>query len=109
MKVPTQGGVFTLDIPDGVDRRSTVYYKGYVTNESGTILTSEASFNNTPIFTGTGTWETPARWNVQEVPGANGDATYGSVDDSPIIRGNCTLGTSNSVTDLTIESGKLTN
>ena len=104
----TQGGVFTLDIPDGVDRRSTVYYKGYVTNESGTILTSEASFNNTPIFTGTGTWETPARWNVQEVPGANGDATYGSVDDSPIIRGNCTLGTSNSVTDLTIESGKLT-
>ena len=100
-----QGGPFALDVPGDVDRGVTVYYKGYVTNESGTILTAEASFNNTPVFSGTGTWETAANWNVNEVPGANGDATYGSVDDSPIINGTCTLGISNNVTNLTINSG----
>jgi hypothetical protein len=100
-----QGGTYTItDI--AVDRGQTIYYKGYVTNESGTNMSDEASFSNVPIFTGTGTWETAARWNVQEVPGANGDATYGSVDDSPIINGTCTLGSSNNVTNLTINSSK---
>ena len=101
-----QGGVFALSVPGGVDRGTTIYYKGYVTNESGTILTDEASFSNVPVFTGTGAWETAARWNVGEVPGANGDATYGDVADSPIINGTCTLGASNEVTNLTINSGK---
>jgi len=104
----TQGGAFSLDIPGGVDRATTIYFKAYVINSSGKILSEEASFNNTPIFTGSGNWETPARWTVGEVPGANGDATYGDITDSPIIRGNCTLTADNQVTDLLIESGKLT-
>jgi len=89
-----------------IGRAVTIYYKGYTINESGTIWTAEASLNNTPIFTGTGTWGTAALWNVQEVPGANGDATYGSSLDSPIINGVCTLGATNDVSDLTINSGK---
>ena len=98
----------SFDFPDEVIGRGvTIYYKAYVTNESGTIWTAEASLNNTPIFTGTGTWGTTARWNVQEVPGANGDVTYGSSSDSPIINGTCTLGASNQVTDLSINSGKI--
>ncbi|MEI7502553.1 MAG: T9SS type A sorting domain-containing protein [Paludibacter sp.] len=100
------GGVFTIDVT-GVDRGTTIYYKGFVENESGTMLSLESSFSNTPIFTGTGTWETTARWNVQEVPGELGDVTYGSIDDSPIIEGTCTLGVSNNVTDLTVSSGSL--
>ena len=104
----TEGGVFTLPIVDGVDRATTIYYKGYVTNESGTILTAEASFNNRPIFTGTGTWETASNWNVGEVPGATGLTNFGSdgdAADSPTINGTCTLGTSNEVNNLTINAG----
>lgn len=100
-------GTFTIDTE--VDRGSVIYYRGYAENESGVILSSESSFDNTPIFTGTGTWETAARWSVNEVPGENGDATYGSLDDSPIINGICTLTVDNSVTDLTINSGKVLN
>ena len=100
-----QGGVYTIaDI--AVERGKTIYYKGYVTNESGTIMSEEASFSNVPVFTGTGTWETAARWNVLEVPGSTGDPAYGSVEDSPIINGTCTLTSSNNVTNLTINSGK---
>ncbi len=89
-----------------VPRGSTIYYKGYAINASGQIMSEESSFSNVPIFTGTGTWETAARWNVQEVPGANGDATYGSVEDSPIINGICELGATNNVTNLTINAAK---
>ena len=87
-------------------RGRTIYYKAYVENDAGKIFTSESSFDNTPIFTGTGNWENASLWNVKEVPGANGDATYGSVDDSPIINGTCTLTASNNVTNLTINSAK---
>ncbi len=105
----TSGGAFTYSLDGGVDRGSIIYYKGYVVNQSGTIMTDEASFDNRPIFTGTGNWEDATKWNVQEVPGANGDATYGSVDDSPFINGDCTLTASNSCNILTINSGnKLT-
>ena len=113
----TAGGSFSLSF-DGVSfdagsnllstlpRGTTIYYKGYVTNESGTIYSTEQSFNNTPIFTGTGNWETAVRWNVNgDIPGSNGSAN-GSILDSPIIDGNCTLNVSNSVTDLTINSGR---
>lgn len=94
-----------VDIGRGV----TIYYIASVTNESGTIWSAEASFNNTPVFTGTNNWSSASNWNVQEVPGINGDATYGSIDDNPIIQGNCTLSSSNSVNNLSIgASGKLT-
>jgi hypothetical protein len=101
------GGVFTTTT--AVDRGSTIYFKGYVENESGVILTLESSFNNSPIFTGTGNWETAARWNVNEVPGANGDASYGDVADSPTINGICTLTATNSCTNLYINSGRILN
>lgn len=104
-ELSNQGGVYSIS-EIAVDRGKTVYYKGYVTNESGTIMSEEASFSNVPTFTGTGTWETAALWNVQEVPGATGDPVYGSVEDSPIINGNCTLTASNNVTNLTIGGGK---
>lgn len=99
-------GTYTVDEITTFNRGTTIYYRGYAENESGVILSAESSFNNTPIFTGTGTWETAARWNVQEVPGANGDVTYGSVEDSPIINGICELSASNNVTNLTINSAK---
>ena len=100
-------GVFT--VATEVARGSIIYFKGYAENESGVILTIESSFNNRPVFSGTGNWETAARWNVQEVPGANGDASYGDITDSPTINGVCTLTVTNSCTDLTINSGKVLN
>jgi hypothetical protein len=101
-------GTFNLTA-EGFDRGTTIFFKGYVTNESGTIMTSESSFSNIPVFTGTGNWETAARWNVQEVPGSDGDPTYGSVLDSPIINGICTLTVSNSCTDITINPSRVLN
>ncbi|MEI6052331.1 MAG: hypothetical protein WCQ44_06485 [Opitutaceae bacterium] len=97
----------SFSFPDEVIGRGvTIYYKGYATNQSGTIWTAEASLNNTPIFSGTGIWDNATRWNVQEVPGSHGDATYGDVADSPIINGTCTQTVSHDVTDLTINAGK---
>jgi hypothetical protein len=106
----TEGGSFSLNFPDVVygtvdfPRGRTIYYKGYVTNESGTILSQEASFTNIPIFTGTGDWNDAARWNVQEVPG-EANAPIGSSEDNVIINGNCTLTASTTCTDLTINAG----
>jgi len=55
-------GVFTLPV-SGVDRGTTIYFKGYVTNESGTNLSEEGSFTNIPIFTAlSGNWETGTNW-----------------------------------------------
>jgi len=106
-------GSYSFNYPDvplshpNMPRGTRIYYKGFVTNESGTIYSNELSFTNYPVFTGTGTWETAARWNVNEVPGLTGPANYGSngsVDDSPTINGTCTLGATNSVTNLTINN-----
>ena len=99
------GGSFTYNASN-FNRSTRIYYKGYVTNQSGTILGDEKYFDNIPIFTGTGTWGTASLWNVLEVPGANGDVSYGSVNDSPIINGICELTASNNVTNLTINSAK---
>ncbi len=97
------GGPFTLGVSN-LSRSQTIYFKAYVTNESGTIMTGESSFTNVPIFTGTGSWETAARWSVLEIPGAMG-LSNGDVTDSPIINGNCTLTSSNSCENITINSG----
>jgi hypothetical protein len=103
-----EGGLFSIADID-VDRGTTIYYKGYVTNGSGTNMSEEASFSNVPVFSGTGNWETASLWNVNEVPGENGENTYGSVEDNPIINGSCTLTADNNVTNLMINSGnKLT-
>jgi hypothetical protein len=107
-ELSSQGGIYTI-LAAGVDRGTTIYFKGFVTNESGTIMSAESSFSNIPVFTGTGNWGTAARWNVQEVPGANGDPTYGDAADNPVINGICTLTADNIVTDLTINSGKILN
>jgi hypothetical protein len=96
----------------GLPRSTNIYYKGYVTNESGTIMSEESSFNNTPVFTGTGTWETAARWNVQQVPGETGDVPYAAGDgnyDNPTIDGICTLTDHNGVNNLTINSSRILN
>lgn len=100
-----QGGVFVLSDID-VDRGQTIYFKGFVANLSGIIMTEESSFSNVPVFSGTGNWEDASKWNVQEVPGANGDVNYGSVEDSPIIDGTCTLTSANNVTNLTVNANK---
>jgi len=100
----TVGGLFEKVYSAGTFPKSTtIYYKGFVRNQSGTIYSAESSFTNNPIFTGTGTWETASNWNVQEVPGTNG-STYGSITDSPLINGSCTVGASHSCTDLSINS-----
>jgi hypothetical protein len=93
----------------GLARGEVIYYRCYATNETGTALSPESSFSNIPTFTGTGNWETAARWNVQEVPGLNGDPTFGSASDCPVIEGTCTLSMSNKCTNLTINSGNVLN
>ena len=103
----SSGGVYSNPVIGGVNRGTTIYFRGYVTNESGTILTNTtASFSNVPIFNGNGTWEDNTKWNVLEVPGLNGDASFGDITDSPYINGDCTLGVTNTVTNLTVNSGK---
>ena len=117
--IQSEGGTsadsYSLNFPDALNgfpnlpRATKIYFKGWVTNLSGTIYSNELNLTNYPVFSGTGNWETAALWNVNEVPGSSGPANYGSdgsVDDSPTINGNCTLNKSNSVTDLTINSGK---
>ena len=100
-------GTYTIDTE--VARGSNIYYRAFAENQSGVILSSESSFSNVPVFSGTGNWETASLWNVKEVPGANGNATYGSFSDSPIIDGDCTLAASNQVANLTINmDAKLT-
>jgi len=89
-----------------LQRGQTIYYKAYVKNQYGTIFTDEKSFNNSPIFSGIGNWEDGTKWNVHEIPGSTGTVDHASVDDKPTINGACTLTASNSVTNLTINSGK---
>ena len=90
-----------------LQRGKTIYYKAYVKNQYGTIYTDEKSFNNSPIFSGTGNWEDGTNWNVHEVPGSTGTVDHASIDDKTTINGTCTLTASNSVTNLTISSGSL--
>lgn len=90
-------------------RGSIFYFRGYATNECGTIYANELTYDNIPEFTGTGTWETASLWDVQQVPGSTGTGGFGNVADSPIINGTCTLNATNSVTTLTINSGKTLN
>jgi len=102
----TTGGAFTVNISD-LTRSETYYFRGYVVKlNNETVLSDEVSFSNVPIFTGTGYWDNPARWNVQEIPGAL--TPYGYLD-SPIINGNCTLSLSYSpnwgCVNLTINTG----
>lgn len=107
-ELTSQGGVYTIANIE-VYRGQTIYYKGYVTNESGTNMSEEASFSNVPVFSGTGTWETAANWNVKQIPGVNGDIPYvNGVDagDSPIINGVCSLTATNKVDNLIINSSK---
>lgn len=100
------GGSFSVDVSNILRGQSNIYYKGFVTNSSGTIYSTEANFTNVPIFSGTGNWEDNTNWNVFQVPGSTGTGGFGSVTDSPIINGACTLTATNSVTNLTINSGK---
>ena len=108
----TTDGGFNLNFPDNdygtseMPRGQLIYVKAFVENLSGTIYTDEYTFSNVPVFSGNGNWEDANKWSVNEVPGADGDATYGSIDDSPIINANCVLNSSNRVTDLTINSGR---
>lgn len=108
-----QDGAFSMNFYDPsiennyFPRSSTIYFKAFVVNASGKAYSNELSFSNVPVFSGTGNWETAARWNVQEVPGENGDATYASRYDSPIINGVATLTSQNRVNNLTINSGRV--
>jgi len=102
----TTDGSFTRALT-GLTRAKRIYYKAYVTNVSGTIYSSELFFENYPIFTGSGNWETGSNWNVNEVPGTNGSVN-GSVNDSPIINGTgaCIMTASHNITNLTVNAGK---
>lgn len=108
-----EDGAFSMNFADptygttNLPRGSTIYFKAYVVNVSGKAYSNELSFSNVPVFSGTGNWETAARWNVQEVPGENGDPTYGSRYDNPIINGVATLTSQNRVNNLTINSGRV--
>ncbi len=81
------GGTYSVG-SGTLPRSSTIYFKGYVTTYAGTVLSAESSFSNVPVFSGTGSWSDPTKWNVNEVPGqpfSNGLLDY------PVIAGNCTL------------------
>lgn len=98
-------GTFSFKV-SSLTRSSTIYFKAYVNNLSGTSFTEEMSFSNVPIFNGTGNWEDNTKWNVQEVPGSANYPT-GSNLDKPIINGTCAVANSNTtVYNLTINSGK---
>ncbi len=101
----TGTGSFTRNLTSQT-RGSVFYFRGYATNECGTIYANELTYDNIPEFTGTGTWETASLWDVQQVPGSTGTGGFGNVADSPIINGNCTLTASNNVTNLTINSSR---
>ena len=98
------GGTFTVNVTN-LTRSSTIYFKAFATNSSGTIMTSEMSFSNVPTFSGTGNWETAGNWNVLQIPGSTGIGGFGSSTDSPVINGNCTIAATNTVNNLTINSG----
>ena len=93
----------------GLPRGTIIYFKGYVSNESGTILSNELSFTNVPTFTNTGNYETAARWNVNEVPGTNSTNANGNDSDSPFIDGICTQTSAVICNNLTINSSKVLN
>jgi len=99
----TGDGSFTRNLT-GQTRGSVFYFRGYATNSCGTIYADELTYDNIPEFSGTGNWEDNTKWDVLQVPGSTGTGGYGSVSDSPIINGTCTLGASNSVTNLTINA-----
>ncbi len=101
----TSTGPFSF-LVSGLDRSTTIYFKAFVENLSGTSISEEANFPNIPVFSGTGNWENPSRWNVLEVPGS-ANTPIGDFMDSPVIDGICTV--SSSITecnDLTINNGK---
>ncbi|MFZ4707031.1 MAG: T9SS type A sorting domain-containing protein [Bacteroidales bacterium] len=102
--VTDAGGAFSIDFLS-LTRGSTIYYKGYVTNDAGTILSAELSFSNVPIFTGTGNWGDAARWTNTDVPGAGGGVN-GDASDNPIINGTCSLASDITCQDLTINNSK---
>lgn len=85
------GGSYTIDVT-GLTRSKTIFYKGYYTDANGTFLSSELSFSNVPVFTGTGTWDDVTKWNVNEMP-------LNLSGDSVVIDGTCTTN------DLTINTG----
>ena len=99
----TSGGLYTF-VVSNLSRSRTIYFKGYVTNGSGTIMSEESSFTNIPIFSGTGNWSDNTKWNVLQVPGSGN--TFGSTSDKPVIDGTCTQNVSTIVSNLTINSGK---
>ena len=101
----TGTGAFTRNLTSQA-RGSIFYFRGYATNECGTIYANELTYDNIPEFTGTGTWETASLWDVQQVPGSTGTGGFGNVADSPIINGMCELGATNNVTNLTINAAK---
>jgi len=101
----TGTGSFTRNLTSQT-RGSVYYFRGYATNECGTIYANELTYDNIPEFTGTGTWETASLWDVQQVPGSTGTGGFGNVADSPIIDGNCTLTATNNVTNLTINASR---
>jgi len=99
----TTGGSFTANLT-GLNRSTTIYYKGYYIAAGNTVLSVENSFSNVPVFTGTGNWEDPSRWNVQEIPGALVAGMFNP--DSPTINGNCTINSNVGGNIITINSGK---
>lgn len=98
-------GSFTRNLTSQA-RGSRFYFRGYATNECGTIYSDELYYENIPIFSGTGSWEDNTKWNVLQVPGSTGTGGFGNVADSPIINGICTLTADNNVTNLTINASK---
>ncbi|HLP05130.1 MAG TPA: T9SS type A sorting domain-containing protein [Paludibacter sp.] len=98
-------GTFTCLMNNLPRSTAQIYMKAFVTNLSGTSLSEEISFSNIPVFTGSGNWENPSLWNVLQVPG-EANAPIGSIEDSPVISGQCALNTKTSVLDLTINAAK---
>jgi hypothetical protein len=99
----TPGGLLTVEMPE-LDRSKTIYYQVYSKEGTNTEYSTESSFSNVPVFTGTGNWDEVSRWNVGEVPGV-------VPGDSPIIDGICTIANNSSngswlCDNLTIQPGR---
>jgi len=98
------GGSFNVNVT-GLDRSKTIYYVGYYIDGNGnTVLSTESSFSNVPVFSSNGNWNNASLWSVKEVP-------TNVAGDSVVIAATCAIDnlTINAGAKVTINTGAVLN
>ena len=71
-------GVFTVNVT-GLSTSTTIYYKVFATNATGTTYTTQSSFSNVPTtyyVRQTGNWNDAATWSTSSCGNATNTGTY---------------------------------